>query len=344
MIDNFRLNKNFWKDKTIFISGGTGTFGKNFLRLIIENKILFKKLIIFSRDELKQSELSKIYPITKFKFLRYFIGDIRDRDRLDIALKGVDIVFHAAALKQVDTAEYNPTECIKTNIYGSENIITSSIKNEVKKVIALSTDKACSPINLYGATKLAAEKLFISANVFNAHNTKFSVLRYGNVSASRGSVIPLFIDHLKAGNDFLPITDERMTRFWIDIKEAVFMAMDLSINMVGGETIIPRIPSFKITDLAKAMDKNSKIKIIGIRPGEKIHEEMVGAHESLKTYKGPKYYYIMPEFLIKKKNIIKNLKLKKVKSGFNYSSNENKFLDNKELLAKLIKLRNDTIF
>ena len=344
MTKSLNINKNFFKNKTLFISGGTGTFGKNFLKTLVNNKIRVKKLIIFSRDELKQSELKKQYPVSKYKFLRYFIGDVRDAERLDIALKGVDIVFHAAALKQVDTAEYNPTECIKTNISGSENIIYSSIKNGVKKVVALSTDKACSPINLYGTTKLAAEKLFVSANVYHGNQTLFSVLRYGNVSASRGSVIPLFLNHLKEGNNYLPITDKKMTRFWIDIDQAVKMAMDLSQNMIGGEILIPVIPSFRVVDLARAINKKIKLKFIGIRPGEKIHEEMLGSHESIRAFKGANYFYILPEFLIGKSKIIKKLKLKKIKIGFNYSSEKNDFLNQKQLEKKILKLKNDTIF
>ena len=340
----FDRDRNYFKNKVIFISGGTGTFGTNFLKNIIENKIKVKKLIIFSRDELKQSKLKKKYPVTKFRFLRYFIGDVRDAERLDIALKGVDIVFHAAALKQVDTAEYNPTECIKTNINGSENIIYSSIKNGVKKVVALSTDKACSPINLYGTTKLAAEKLFVSANIYHGNQTLFSVLRYGNVSASRGSVIPLFLSHLNEGNNYLPITDKRMTRFWIDIDQAVKMEMSLSRNMLGGEILIPQIPSFRVVDLAKAIDRKVRLKFIGIRPGEKIHEEMVASHESQRTFKSEKYFYILPEFLMSKKKIIKKLKLKKLKIGFNYSSEKNNFLNIKQLEKKILKIKNDTIF
>ena len=340
-----KLNLKFWKNKTLFVSGGTGTFGKNFLKKIINMKLPIKKLIIFSRDELKQSELKSIYPISKYKFLRYFIGDIRDKDRLELALKDVDIIFHAAALKQVDTAEYNPFEYVNTNIIGSQNIINAAIKNNVSRVVALSTDKACSPINLYGVTKLASEKLFISANNYSGGRTSFSTLRYGNVSASRGSVIPLFLKCKENNENFFPITSTEMTRFWIEIDEAINLALDLAQNMIGGETLIPIIPSFKIKDLAKAIDDKKKIKIIGIRPGEKIHEEMIGSHESLRAFKGKKYYYILSEHSKRKREkIIRINNLKKLSKNFKYSSNENNFMSIKDIKSGLKKVLNDTLF
>ena len=338
-----KLNLKFWKNKTLFVSGGTGTFGKNFLKIIIEMKLQIKILIFFSRDDINQSELKSIYQISKYKFLRYFIGDIRDKDRLELALKDVDIIFHAAALKQVDTAEYNPFEYVNTNIIGSQNIINAAIINNVSRVVALSTDKACSPINLYGVTKLASEKLFISANNYSGGRTSFSKLRYGNVSASRGSVIPLFLKCKKNNENFFPITSTEMTRFWIEIDEAINLALDLAQNMIGGETLIPIIPSFKIKDLAKAIDDKKKIKIIGIRPGEKIHEEMIGSHESLWAFKGKKYYYILSEHSKEERKIIRINNLKKLSKNFKYSSNENNFMSIKDIKS-LKKVLNDTLF
>ena len=279
-------------NKKILVTGGTGSFGTNLISYL-EKNYKPKKIIIFSRDELKQSQMmikfAKIKPI-----LRFFIGDVRDYSRLNLAMRDVDIVFHAAALKNVPLAEYNPFEAIKTNIFGAQNVIDASFENNVKNVLALSTDKASSPINLYGATKLASDKLFITANNFKGKNkTKFSVVRYGNVMGSRGSVVPIFNQF--CNKNFVPITDKRMTRFNITLQDAIkFVLNSLSI-MQGGEVFVPKIPSFRVVDLAKAMYPQKKIKIIGLRPGEKIHEEMISSGESLNTIKYKNSYIICPQ-------------------------------------------------
>ena len=267
-------------NKKILVTGGTGSFGKNLISHL-EKKFNPKKIIIFSRDELKQSQMMTEFTKIRSK-LRFFIGDVRDYSRLNLAMRDVDIVFHAAALKNVPLAEYNPFEAIKTNIFGAQNVIDASFENNVKNVLALSTDKASSPINLYGATKLASDKLFITANNFKGKNkTKFSVVRYGNVMGSRGSVVPIFNQfHDK---NYIPITDKRMTRFNITLQEAINFVLNSLKIMQGGEIFVPKIPSFKITDLAKAMFPEKNIKIIGLRPGEKIHEEMVSTGESINT-------------------------------------------------------------
>lgn len=325
------IAKNFFKNKNILITGGTGSFGKKFLNEI--NNFSPKKIIIYSRDELKQYELQKKLNNTK-KF-RFFIGDVRDLDRLCLAMENVDYVVHAAALKQVPAIEYNPFEAIKTNIIGAKNVIEAAIVNKVKKVIALSTDKAAAPINLYGATKLASDKLFISANNFvGKKDIKFSVVRYGNVAGSRGSVIPFFLKCKKTG--IFPITDTRMTRFNITLDEGVkFVIKCLSI-MDGGELYVPKIPSIRIMDLAKAISLKSKIKIIGIRPGEKLHEEMITKSDSLNCAEFTNYYTIFsnavhhenPNYLkISNKNFLKKYIKKKggkiISKEFCYSSETN---------------------
>jgi UDP-N-acetylglucosamine 4,6-dehydratase (inverting) len=313
--------------KTLLLTGGTGFFGQSFLRYCINNKIKFKKIIVFSRDEFKQYEMQKIYNQQKYKFLRYFLGDIRDVDRLKMAFRGVDFIVHAAALKHVPSAEYNPTEYIKTNIIGSQNIIEAAMYNKVKKVIALSTDKAASPINLYGATKLCLEKLFTSSNNYvGKQNISFSCIRYGNVLGSRGSVLPLFLEQEK--KDFFTITDSKMTRFNIMIDECIKIVFFALKKSVGGEIFIPKIPSINIIDLAKAINFNKKIKYIGIRPGEKLYEELITPAESLNTYYFERYYVITSNQKLTKK-------LKKVKMRFGYNSNENNFL-NVTQIRKLI--------
>lgn len=264
-------------DKTILITGGTGSFGKKCTEIILKN-YQPKKLIIFSRDELKQFEMNQAWSMKKYPCLRYFLGDVRDKERLNMAFNGVDYVIHAAALKQVPAAEYNPTEFIKTNILGAMNIIEAALLNRVKKVIALSTDKACNPVNLYGATKLCADKLFIAANAYSGHvNTIFTVVRYGNVVSSRGSVIPFFKERAKTG--VLPITDLRMTRFWITLDQSVHFVLKVLELAKGTEIFVPKIPSMKIVDLAKAIAPDCSHKIVGIRPGEKIHETLIGEDE-----------------------------------------------------------------
>jgi UDP-N-acetylglucosamine 4,6-dehydratase/5-epimerase len=308
------------------ITGGTGSFGKAFLKKLIKNRKV-GRIVIFSRDELKQSEIQNQYPKTLYPNIRYFIGDVRDLERLDFALKGIENVIHAAALKQVPSTEYNPFEAIKTNIIGAQNIITASLNNEVRKVIALSTDKACAPINLYGATKLCSDKLFISGNRIKGNkDINFSVVRYGNVFGSRGSVFNIFKNHIKKG--FFPITDKEMTRFNITLDEGVSYVVDALKNSQGGEIIIPKLKSFKIVDLAIAMNPKNKIKILGIRPGEKIHEQMISSSDSYSTYEMKKSYVILPQDNLKlNQYYLKNKKAKKVKPGFEYSSDKNgKFL------------------
>ena len=323
-----------FKNSTILITGGPGSFGKYFTKKIL-TKFNPKKVIIFSRDELKQYEMEK--EINQ-KNVRFFLGDIRDRNRLEIAMKNVDYVVHAAALKHVPAAEYNPIEFIKTNINGAENIIYAAMMNNVKKVIALSTDKAANPINLYGATKLVSDKLFVSANNFLASSdTKFSVVRYGNVVGSRGSVVPFYKKLISEKSNFLPITDKRMTRFWITLDEGVEFVLKNFQRMNGGEIFIPKIPSVQIINLAKAMGPNLKIKYIGIRPGEKLHEIMCAKDDSHLTYNFKDHYVVYPTTKNSRKIIYGKNKLgekgKPVNEGFEYSSETNpNFLDISEII------------
>jgi len=322
-------------DKTILITGGTGSFGKKCTEIILKN-YQPKKLIIFSRDELKQFEMSQIFSDKDYPCIRYFIGDVRDKERLHRAFDGVDYVIHTAALKQVPTAEYNPFETIKTNILGAENIINIAIDKEVKKVIALSTDKAASPINLYGATKLCSDKLFIAGNVYSGwHATRFSVVRYGNVVGSRGSVIPFFKKIRETGT--LPITDPRMTRFWITIEQSVQFVLKCLELMQGGELFVPKIPSMNIMDLARAIAPKCEHKIIGIRPGEKLHEVMITKDDSRHTLEFEDYYIVEPEFhWWSNKGHIANGG-KPVKEDFKYASDTNDRWLTVEELKELIK-------
>ena len=324
--------------KIILLTGGTGSFGNKFVE-IFSKKHKPKKIIIFSRDEYKQDLMSRRFPSTKYPFIRYLLGDVRDLERLKMAMRNVDYVIHAAALKQVPAAEYNPMEFIKTNIHGAENVINASISSNVKKVIALSTDKAANPINLYGATKLASDKIFIAANniVGTTTTNKFSVVRYGNVIGSRGSVVPLFKDYIKQGKSYLPITDKRMTRFWFSLERSVSFVISCFEKMIGGEIFVPKIPSIKIVDLARAMNSEAKHKIIGIRPGEKIHEQMCPKESSDHTLEFKIYFIIFsPDTDINKANKVLYKKNKekgrKVKDDFEYSSGLNsKFLTTKEI-------------
>lgn len=280
-----------FNNSTILITGGTGSFGKKYVRTLLE-RYKPKKIIIFSRDELKQFEMQQEFNAS---CMRYFIGDVRDKNRLVRAMNGVDYVIHAAALKQVPAAEYNPMECIKTNINGAENVIEAALDNDVKKVIALSTDKAANPINLYGATKLASDKLFVAANnIAGGHNTTFSVVRYGNVVCSRGSVVPIFEKFINEKLDHIPITHAEMTRFWITLQQGVDFVLKNFERMLGGEIFVPKIPSIRITDLAKAMAPNIPQKIIGIRPGEKLHEVMCPADLCFDTFEFSDHFVIAP--------------------------------------------------
>ena len=330
--------KNMLKNKTLLITGGTGSFGKHCVKYLLKNYDL-KKIIIFSRDELKQYYMAdEIKNLNKKTKIRFFLGDVRDKDRLKLAFHGVDYVIHAAALKQIPAAEYNPQECIKTNIYGAENIIFAALEKKIKKVIALSTDKACNPINLYGATKLAADKLFISANTLaGAQNISFSVVRYGNVINSRGSVIPLFKKINQSKNNIYPITDQKMTRFFITLDQSVSFVIKSFERMKGGEIFIPKLPTIKILDIAKALDKKFKIKEIGIRSGEKLHESLGGVDEARNTISFKDHYIIAPNF--EKKSISNffsnkvNEKGKIVNPDFEYISSN---LENR-LIIKEIK-------
>ena len=327
------------KKNSFLITGGTGSFGKAFVKKLINSKKKISRLIIFSRDELKQFEMSKQYPQEKYPFIRFFLGDIRDYNRLLSATENVETIIHAAALKQVPATEYNPFEAIKTNIIGANNLIEASLKNNIKNVLALSTDKACSPINLYGATKLCSDKLFISANnIKGDRNIKFSVVRYGNVLGSRGSVVPFFLKNKNKGE--LPLTDKNMTRFNITLDYAVYIVLWSLKNLTGGELLVPKLSSYKLLDLAKAVDSKCKTKIIGIRPGEKIHEEMISSSDSQNTIELDKFYLILPN--LNKKIFLKykkKFKCKKVKQNFVYNSNTNKkFLSVTELRKMISNL------
>ena len=322
------------------ITGGTGSFGKAFVHNLVNSNKKISRLVIFSRDELKQYEMAQLFPIKKYPFIRFFLGDVRDAKRVVTATEDIETIIHAAALKQVPTTEYNPFEAIKTNIIGANNVIEAALTNNVKNVIALSTDKACSPINLYGATKLCSDKLFISANNIKGNRKiKFCVVRYGNVFGSRGSVIPFFLKNKLKGE--LPITDKEMTRFNISLEHAVDVVMWSLKNLIGGELLIPKLPSYKIMDLAKAISPKCKTPIIGIRPGEKIHEEMVSSSDSQNTVELKDFYIILPSLNEKILSIYKKkLGAKKVKKNFIYNSNSNnKFLTLKELNQLVVKFQ-----
>ena len=313
--------------KSILITGGTGSLGKALTSYILKKYPDVKKLVIFSRDEQKQFKMAQEFNPVNYPCMRYFIGDVRDKDRLIRAFEGIDIIIHTAAMKHVHIAEYNPDECIKTNIVGAQNVIEASLANSVSNVVALSTDKACAPINLYGATKLASDKLFIAANnIKGSKSIKFSVVRYGNVLGSKGSVIPFFLEKKKEG--VLPITHSSMTRFNISMQEGVNMVMHALENAWGGEIFIPKIPSFNILDVAKAIDKNCEIKIIGLRPGEKLHEEMITESDSLNTYDMGAYYVILPSNpVFELVNYLKTFNAKKVDEGFAYNSRTNSIFE-----------------
>ncbi|MFT5755347.1 MAG: UDP-N-acetylglucosamine 4,6-dehydratase [Alteromonadaceae bacterium] len=321
--------------KNILITGGTGSFGKKYTKTLLE-KYSPRKIIIYSRDELKQFEMQQDF---NQPCMRYFIGDVRDKERLTQAMNGVDFVIHAAALKQVPAAEYNPMECIKTNINGAENVIFAALANNVEKVIALSTDKAANPINLYGATKLVSDKLFVAANnISGGHKTTFSVVRYGNVVGSRGSVVPFFEKLIKEGATEIPVTHDEMTRFWITLQDGVDFVLKNFERMFGGEIFVPKIPSMRIMDLAQAMAPTLKIKIVGIRPGEKLHEIMCPSDDSYHTFEYEDHFVIAPSIQFSSRsndftiNAL-NEKGHQVEHGFEYNSKNNPvFLSQKELL------------
>ena len=319
------------------ITGGTGSFGKAFISRMLEKRNDVSRIVIYSRDELKQWELQQFYPEDEYPQVRFFLGDVRDKERLYRAMEGIDTVVHAAALKQVPAAEYNPMEFIKTNVLGAENLIQACLDNSVKKVIALSTDKAAAPINLYGATKLCSDKLFIAANnIKGKKEIKFSVVRYGNVMGSRGSVIPYFLNKAKSG--VLPITDKEMTRFNISLEEGVDMVIWGLNNGLGGELFVPKIPSYRIVDVAEAIGPTCEKPIIGIRPGEKIHEEMITSSDSFSTLDLGKYYAILPsDGRVHQRYVEEGIKIKEVEKGFAYNSGTNPEFINVESIRSLIR-------
>lgn len=311
------------KGKSILVTGGTGSFGNKFVETILLKYPEISRVVVYSRDELKQFEMAQKFSTSKFEQIRYFVGDVRDKDRLARAMEGIDIVIHAAALKQVPACEYNPFEAIKTNVIGAQNVIESAIDRGVKQVVALSTDKACAPINLYGATKLCSDKLFVAANNFKGkRDIKFSVVRYGNVMGSRGSVIPFFMQKKKEG--VLPITDDRMTRFNITLEDGVKLVLYALENMWGGEIFIPKIPSYRILDVAEAIGPECRKEIIGIRPGEKLHEEMITETDALSSLEFEKYFVILPSIKLWDVNkFAQAFNGHMCKTGFSYNSGEN---------------------
>jgi len=325
------------KDKSILITGGTGSLGKALTKHILTNHPDIKRLVIFSRDEQKQFEMEQDFPHRIYPQIRYFIGDVRDQARLERAFTGIDYVIHAAAMKHVHIAEYNPDECVKTNVGGAENVILAALNSGVENVVALSTDKACAPINLYGATKLTSDKLFVAANnIRGKRKIRFSVVRYGNVMGSNGSVIPFFLKR-KSIDGILPITVESMTRFNISLQGGVDMVMHALETAWGGEIFVPKIPSYKITDVAEAIGPECEKPVVGIRPGEKIHEEMITASDSFFTYDLGKYYVILPQATSwKTEDFIQHFNATKVPEGFSYTSDKNTDWETVSSLRKLI--------
>ena len=333
---------------SILITGGTGSFGKKFVEILLRRHPAIQRVVIYSRDELKQFEMNQLYPTSKYPNLRFFIGDVRDGDRLRLAMEGIDTVVHAAALKQVPTAEYNPFECIKTNVFGAQNVIEAAMAVGVNRVVALSTDKAAAPINLYGATKLCSDKLFIAANNIRGNrDLTYSVVRYGNVMGSRGSVIPFFLEKRKTG--VLPITDPEMTRFNISLEEGVDMVFFALEHALGGEIFVPKIPSYRITEVAKAIGPHCEHPVVGIRPGEKVHEEMITSSDSLNTIEAEKYFVIVPNsaetsFAETMQKYLNHYSAKPVTPGFRYSSGANDVWLSAEEIQALIKKHVDPCF
>ena len=336
-------------NKSVLITGGTGSFGKMFTKLILERYPHVKKLVILSRDEQKHFQMAQEFPEDKYPAMRYFIGDVRDKTRLKRAFEGIDIVIHAAAMKHVHLAEYNPMECVKTNINGAENVIDAALESGVREVVALSTDKAAAPINLYGATKLTSDKLFIAANnVKGKRDIRFSVVRYGNVMGSNGSVMPFFLNKKKKREKFLPITDHRMTRFNISLQDGCEMVFYAIENAWGGEIFIPKIPSYKVTDVATAIAPELEQRVVGIRPGEKLHEEMITSSDSYNTVDLGKYYAILPQkspySQYSKDDYKKAFNAVNVADSFSYNSGNNSEWESVESLRELVKIHVDTNF
>ena len=326
-------------DKTILVTGGTGSFGQQFIRTVLQN-FQMRRCIVFSRDEQKHYDMSQTFPVERYPCMRYFIGDVRDVDRLELAMRDVDYVVHAAAMKHVPLAEYNPFECVMTNIHGAENVVKAALRKGVKRVIALSTDKAANPINLYGATKLAADKIFIAANnLAGAGGTEFSVVRYGNVIGSRGSVIPFFRQLIAEDMPHLPITDERMTRFWITLDQGVQFVLSCLRMMRGGEVFVPKIPSMRIVDVARCLAPGKPIEVIGIRPGEKLHEVMVPADEARATLDHGDRYIVLPTFMASPDAVYRAAGATPVKNDFSYASDSNEeWLSGDELTEMVARL------
>ncbi len=323
-------------DKSILVTGGTGSFGQRFVDTIVSQHRP-RRLIVFSRDEAKQYEMAQRFDMVRYPFLRYFIGDVRDADRLEMAMRDIDIVIHAAALKHVPVAEYNPFECIHTNVLGAENVVRAAIRSGVKQTLALSTDKACSPINLYGASKLAADKIFVAANNLSPKDgTQFSVVRYGNVLGSRGSVAPLFQRLVREGADHLPITDARMTRFWITLQNGVDFVLSCIDQMVGGEIFVPKIPSMRVVDLARAIGPSLPHKMVGIRPGEKLHEVLITEDDARNTLELEDRYIIQPVFQYWTRQRLASDAARAVDESFRYASDTNENWLDPAQLARLM--------
>jgi UDP-N-acetylglucosamine 4,6-dehydratase len=336
-VRNFRNPWPNLENSTILVTGGTGTFGTAFVEFALRNFKL-KKLIVFSRDEFKQHQMAERYSAADHEVLRFFLGDVRDQDRLEMAMRGVDYVVHAAALKQVTAAEYNPFECIRTNVNGAENIVRAALRNQVKCVIALSTDKACNPANLYGASKLASDKIFVAANALSGSSgTAFSLVRYGNVVGSRGSVIPVFLDLIRKGREVLPITDPRMTRFWITVDQGVSFLVSCLGIMQGGEIFVPKIPSVLLPDLVAAISPDIKTETVGIRPGEKIHEAMISVDDARSTVELEDRYIITPPRLTCPAFRIEKVNGKSLPEDFTYTSDTNPERLNTDQVRVLLK-------
>ena len=334
----YKIYFNMLNHKSVLITGGTGSFGKKFVETILDRYPEVSRIVVYSRDELKQYLMHQMYPAKEYPQLRFFIGDVRDGERLKRACEGVDVIIHAAAIKQVDTAEYNPDECIKTNVNGARNVINAALDCGVKEVVALSTDKACAPINLYGATKLVSDKLFVAANnIKGKRDVRFSVVRYGNVMGSRGSVIPFFLSQRDKG--VIPITHAEMTRFNISLQEGVDLVMYAIGHHIGGEIFVPKIPSYRIMDVAKAIAPNARCEIVGIRPGEKLHEEMITVTDAMHTIDIGPYYAILPSvsYCHTKEDYMKHYDAKPVSEKFSYTSDNNTEWETVESLREKIK-------